>query len=109
MHNVLWGCAEILPYLRAVVFFLSSIEIVPLVVFYAPFQLFAHTSACSEEAVKRSGNPNMMMSNPSDMENQLFLKAETRVNYLLYVARVLVYIRDKRVDMSVEDLMNNGT
>lgn len=51
----------------------------------------------------------MMMSNPSDMENQLFLKAETRVNYLLYVARVLVYIRDKRVDMSVEDLMNNGT
>ncbi|XP_058943042.1 mediator of RNA polymerase II transcription subunit 15-like isoform X2 [Pocillopora verrucosa] len=60
-----------------------------------------------EEAVKRSGNPNMMMSNPSDMENQLFLKAETRANYLLYVAHVLVYIRDKRVDMSVEDLMNN--
>lgn len=62
-----------------------------------------------EEAVKRSGNPNMMMSNPGDMENQLFLKAETKVNYLAYVAHVLVYIRDKRVDMSVEDLMNNGT
>ena len=89
MHNVLWGCAEILPYLRAVVFFLSSIEIVPLFVFYAPFQLFAHTSACSEEAVKRSGNPNMMMSNPSDMENQLFLKAETRVSVLFTLLDIL--------------------
>ena len=92
MHNVLWGCAEILPYLRAVVFFLSSIEIVPLFVFYAPFQLFAHTSACSEEAVKRSGNPNMMMSNPSDMENQLYLKAETRVSVLFTLLDILAWL-----------------
>ena len=88
MHNVLWGCAEILPYLRAVVFFLSSIESA-YILFYAPFQLFAHTSACSEEAVKRSGNPNMMMSNPSDMENQLFLKAETRVSVLFTLLDIL--------------------
>nr|XP_058943043.1 uncharacterized protein LOC131771285 isoform X3 [Pocillopora verrucosa] len=66
------------PAYRQKVILQISIEIVPLFVFNAPFQLFAHTSACSEEAVKRSGNPNMMMSNPSDMENQLFLKAETR-------------------------------
>ena len=92
MHNVLWGCAEILPYLRAVVFFLSSIEIVPLFVFYAPFQLFAHTSACSEEAVKKSGNPNVMMKNPSDMENQVFLKAKTRVSVLFTLLDILAWL-----------------
>ncbi|CAH3019231.1 unnamed protein product, partial [Porites evermanni] len=47
-----------------------------------------------EEAVKNSGNPNVMMKNPSKMENQVYLKAKTRVEYLSYVARLLVYIRD---------------
>ena len=32
-----------------------------------------------EEAVKNSGNPNVMMKNPSKMENQVYLKAKTRV------------------------------
>ena len=57
--------------------------------FYAPFQLFAHTSACSEEAVKKSGNPNVMMKNPSDMENQVFLKAKTRVSVLFTLLDIL--------------------
>ena len=65
--------------------------------FYAPFQLFAHTSACSEEAVKKSGNPNVMMKNPSDMENQVFLKAKTRVSVLFYAIGYLGMTRDLRV------------
>ena len=32
-----------------------------------------------EEAVKKSGNPNVMMKNPSEMENQVYLKAKTKV------------------------------
>ncbi|KAJ7387817.1 mediator complex subunit Med15 [Desmophyllum pertusum] len=49
-----------------------------------------------EEAVKRSGNPNVMMKNPGEMESQVYSKAKTRVDYLAYVARLLVYIRDIR-------------
>ena len=32
-----------------------------------------------EEAVKKSGNPNVLMKNPSEMENQVYLKAKTKV------------------------------
>ncbi|XP_015752766.1 PREDICTED: mediator of RNA polymerase II transcription subunit 15-like [Acropora digitifera] len=49
-----------------------------------------------EDAVKRSGNPSMMMKNPSEMENQVYSKANSKVQYLSYVARLLVYIRDIR-------------
>lgn len=34
----------------------------------------------SEEAVKRSGNPNVMMKNPGEMESQVYSKAKTKVN-----------------------------
>ncbi|CAH3120385.1 unnamed protein product, partial [Porites lobata] len=47
-----------------------------------------------EEAVKRSGNPNVLMKNPSESENQMYLKAKTKVEYLSDVAHLLVYIRD---------------
>jgi len=36
----------------------------------------------SEEAVKRSGNPNVMMKNPGEMESQVFSKAKSRVSVL---------------------------
>lgn len=49
-----------------------------------------------EDAVKRSGNPSIMMKNPSEMENQVYTKANSKVQYLSYVARLLVYIRDIR-------------
>jgi len=37
-----------------------------------------------------------MMKNPSEMESQVYSKAKTKVDYLSYVARLLVYIRDIR-------------
>ncbi|KAL9982201.1 hypothetical protein ACROYT_G011014 [Oculina patagonica] len=49
-----------------------------------------------EEAVQRTRNPNVMMKNPVEMESQVYSKAKTRIDYLAYVARLLVYIRDIR-------------
>ena len=49
-----------------------------------------------EEAVKKSGNPNVMMKNPSEIENRVYLKAETKVEYLSYVFHLLKYIRVSR-------------
>ncbi|XP_074636782.1 mediator of RNA polymerase II transcription subunit 15-like [Acropora palmata] len=49
-----------------------------------------------ENAVNRSGNPSMRMKNPSEMENQVYSKANSKVQYLAHVARLLVYIRDIR-------------
>ncbi|XP_067034077.1 mediator of RNA polymerase II transcription subunit 15-like [Acropora muricata] len=49
-----------------------------------------------EDAVNRSANPGMRMKNPSEMENQVYSKANSKVQYLSYVARLLVYIRDIR-------------
>lgn len=52
-----------------------------------------------EEAVRRTGNPHMIMKTPSEMENEVFSKASSKVEYLSHVACLLVYIRDfyKRV------------
>ena len=49
-----------------------------------------------EEAVKNSGNPNVMMKNPSEMENLVYLNAKTKVDYLSYLGRLLNCIRDSR-------------
>ena len=34
----------------------------------------------SEDAVKRSGNPNVMMKNPNEMESQVYSKANNKVS-----------------------------
>ena len=49
-----------------------------------------------EEAVKKSGNPNVMMKNPSEMENLVYLKAKSKVDYLSYLFHLLEYIRVSR-------------
>ncbi|XP_015752832.1 PREDICTED: mediator of RNA polymerase II transcription subunit 15-like isoform X2 [Acropora digitifera] len=49
-----------------------------------------------ENALNGSGNPGMMMKNPSEMENQVYSKANSKVQYLTYVAHLLVYIRDTK-------------
>ena len=60
--------------MRSYLNFVKFIRFYILSIYVLPF--------CSEEAVKRSGNPNVMMKNPGEMESQVFSKAKTRVSVL---------------------------
>ena len=80
-NNLFWFVARLLSnsQLKAfITFFLSSRFVLP---FY------------SEEAVKRSGNPNVMMKNPSEMESQVYSKAKTKVSVLDMRIKFLVELQ----------------
>ena len=49
-----------------------------------------------EKALQTSGNPKLMMKNPREMENQVYLRAETKVDYLSYVFHLLEKIQERR-------------
>ncbi|XP_031574247.1 mediator of RNA polymerase II transcription subunit 15-like isoform X2 [Actinia tenebrosa] len=47
-----------------------------------------------DDALRKSGNPQMMTRNAADIERDVFSKAKSRDEYMCYVARVLVFARD---------------
>ena len=75
-----------------------------------------------EEAVKKSGNPNVLRKTPSEIENRMYLKAETKVcahslivslckerfqYYLQYCLDFVILFHSKTCIFSIKDRLLN--